>query len=251
MISYNLERLENYQPNQTFWLKDQHLHSLNEANIFMNDRNPQCYEHIWSSFVIDLIYASSCLENINISFFEMRTLLEYQETPDNLSPSNLQFIRNHQYTIHYIKEHLGDFDLTAHNVYNIRQLLQHNLPYDEPAFIDDNLTLTLNKAKAIHNPHEQAFFVITMLSYLQFFTHKHHCDARLIMNIPYLKNNLIPFSFYGIKKSDYYNGLHLFYRSNNVDIFADLFTHSYTTMAHKYNRLLQHVYQGGIIATLG
>jgi hypothetical protein len=68
-------------------------------------------------------------------------------------------------------------------------------PLDMPQRIEACFRQVVEKAAAIHDPFEQAFFLLVHLPYLQPFEDVNKRVSRLAANIPLIRNNLCPLSF--------------------------------------------------------
>lgn len=92
---------------------------------------------------------------------------------------------------------------------------------------------------------------MTFLPYLQPFQDENKRTSRLGMNIPLLKNQLAPFSFTDLRKSDYMFGLLAFYERGQHEFLAEAFVKAYQKTAPRYAELVSYVQQGGVLGTLG
>jgi Fic family protein len=79
-------------------------------------------------------------------------------------------------------------------------------PLAMPQVLEDCFLLLLQKASAIPDPFEQAFFVMVQLPYLQPFEDVNKRVSRLGANIPLIRNNLCPLSFIDVPEQAYIDG---------------------------------------------
>lgn len=275
-ISYQHERLVNYQPNESYLLNESQRQQLaTVGNIAGStpieiDKN---YTRLITTLLIDLAHASSNLENVPISWLDTKTLLEFGENPEDLNETELQIVVNHKNAINYLTTHAQQLHLNARDLFDIHTLIADGLisennaigrlrqrvvkfsdsrylPPDNPHQLKEAFEILCEKGCAIEDPYEQAFFTMTFLPYLQPFQDGNKRTSRLAMNIPLLKNHLAPFSFSDLRKRDYMFGLLAFYERGKHHFLADAFVNAYSKTAPRYAELLGYVQQGGMLGTL-
>ena len=140
-----------------------------------------------------------------------------------------QMILNHKATIEFLIESANKMEISRYIILNLHALLSDNLvsdracgslrsipviigkstysPLSIPQLIHDNFEKLIEKANAINDPFEQAFFLMVHLPYLQPFEDVNKRTSRLAANIPLIKKNLFPLSFIDFNEKDYINGL--------------------------------------------
>jgi len=129
-----------------------------------------------------------------------------------------QMILNHKAAIELLVEQAEDIGLNSFTFFNLHALLSENLladpsesgrlrqrivevsgtvfhPLDIPQQIDRYFRMILDKADAIEDPFEQAFFIMAHIPYLQPFVDVNKRVSRLGANIPLIRRNLCPLSF--------------------------------------------------------
>jgi hypothetical protein len=259
-VGYNPRFLQNYEPNKTFLLSDGELWRLYEASKVQEVKNKDAYARVLSALMIDLSYGSSRLEDVNISWLDTKTLIEFGESPRDLSPRDRQIVLNHKEAIGFMVNH--DLGFNSRDLFDLHTMLSQGLlsepgaegrirsryvTIDDSAFIPINnahqlreeFDLFCTKAQQIGNPFEQAFFAMAMIPYLQAF---HDCNkrtSRISMNIPLIRNHLCPFSFTDTPKGDYTLGLVAVYERNDPRILADAFVRGYEATARRYLSLMR------------
>lgn len=92
----------------------------------------------------------------------------------------------------------------------------------------------LEKAEAISDPFEQAFFAMVQLPYLQPFEDVNKRVSRLAANIPLFRRNLCPLSFIDVPKEEYVNSLIGVYELRKVEYLRDVFVWAYKRSAERY-----------------
>ena len=108
------------------------------------------------------------------------------------------------------------------------------LPLEFPQRIEEQFDAILDKAGAIADPLEQAFFCMVHLPYLQPFEDVNKRVSRLCANIPLIQHNLCPLSFINVARDDYTNANLAVYELNRIEYLRDLFVWAYRHSAERY-----------------
>jgi hypothetical protein len=108
-----------------------------------------------------------------------------------------------------------------------------------PQVIEDCFRLLLEKAQAIPDPFEQAFFLMVQLPYLQPFEDVNKRVSRIGANIPLIKQNLCPLSFVDVPQQAYVDGTLGVYELNQVHLLCDVFVWSYERSCQRYLAISQ------------
>jgi Fic family protein len=124
------------------------------------------------------------------------------------------------------------------------------MPPDNPHQLKEIFAEFCEKANAIINPYEQAFFTMVFISYIQPFEDGNKRTSRISMNIPLVKNSLAPFSFSDIRGRDYTFGLLAFYERGKHSFLANAFTAAYKKSSARYADLVSHINDGGLLGTI-
>ena len=276
-VPYNPRLLGDYTPNSTFLLTDQQLRVLEQAGkvegIAEAKEKDKLYERVLASLMIDLTHASSNLENVNISWLDTKTLIEFGERPEGLSEQQLRIVLNHKTAISFLKDQGPRLAFVKRDLLDIHSLLikgllanesavgalrsvvvrfddSKYLPPDNPHQLKEVFEEFCEKANAITHPYEQAFFAMLFISYIQPFQDGNKRTSRIAMNIPLVRNALAPFSFSDIRGRDYTFGLLAFYERGKHSFLADAFTTAYQKSAARYGELVAHVNEGGLLGTV-
>lgn len=99
------------------------------------------------------------------------------------------------------------------------------------------LDALLAKAARISDPFEQSFFLLVHIPYLQPFADVNKRTSRIASNIPLLKADLAPMSFFAIDDHDYIHGLLGVYELNDVSLLREAFVNGYIETARRYRYL--------------
>jgi hypothetical protein len=110
-----------------------------------------------------------------------------------------------------------------------------------PQLIEEMFGVMLDKVNQIPDPHEQAFFIMVHLPYLQPFEDLNKRVSRLATNISLNKHNLVPLSFIGVPDDLYIQGLLGIYELNRTELFKDVFLWACHRSADRYASIRQTI----------
>lgn len=258
-VGYNKQFLESYIPNKTNYLSPKDKEELAKAGTTAQLKEPAgtYAKQILQRLLIDLAWNSSRLEGNTYSLLDTKALIDYGKTSDGKSSLETQMILNHKDAIEFIVNNPEDIGFNSYTIKNLHGLLSNNLlpdpassgalrthgigiggsvytPLAVPQLIEEIFKVLLEKAEAIENPFEQAFFIMVHLPYLQPFDDVNKRVSRLAANIPFNKRNLSPLSFIDVPQELYVNGLLGVYELNQVELLKDIFTWAYLRSAQQY-----------------
>lgn len=273
-VAYNFDLLKNYEPNVTSWLGPDALALIStELDYDPRDVDPQDYRRVLNTLIIDLSFASSVLENVNISWLDTKTLIEFGERPQGLNERELRIVLNHKDAIEFIRDHKEEVSISRRDIFDLYKLISAGLlgnpadagrirksavffdtsryrPIDNSFVLEEQFNLFCVKAALIKNPHEQALFAMAMIPYLQPFQDGNKRTSRLAMNLPLITAGLPPLSFTSMKKRDYMFALLALYERGRVDFLANTYVKAYQGSAEKYSQLMRYLGEGGTLSSL-
>jgi hypothetical protein len=267
-VGYNRAFLDTYRPNETFYLPAQTRQHLLEIGRSPDDRRPAgtYARHIYSRLLIDLSWNSSRLEGNTYSLLETERLLELGESAEGKDALEAQMILNHKAAIELLVEQADEVGFNRYTLLNLHALLSENLladpaacgrlrtitvnihgtvfhPLAVPQLIEETFQQVLDTAEAIHDPFEQAFFVMVHLPYLQPFEDVNKRVSRLAANIPLIRDNLSPLSFVDVTDRAYVDGILGVYELNRVELLHDVFVWAYERSCARYSAVRQSLGQ--------
>ena len=166
-------------------------------------------------------------------------------------------ILNHKAAIEMLIEHAQEIGFNTLTFFNLHALLSDNLladptgsgrlreriveigdsvfhPLGIPQLLDQYFRLILEKAGAIDDPFEQAFFIMVQIPYLQPFVDVNKRVSRLGANIPLIKHNLCPLSFVDVPERAYVDGSLGVYELTAVELLRDVFVWAYERSCQRY-----------------
>lgn len=263
-VSYNSDFLGDYIPNRTAYLPREIRRELAEVGrVGVGDLPAGTYvRQVLDRLLIDLSWNSSRLEGNTYSLLETQRLLEAGEGADGRAARETQMILNHKAAIEMLAEDAGEIAFNRYTICNLHALLADNLLDDDdacgkvrtravgisgtvylplavPQIVEERFLEILEKADAIEDPFEQAFFAMVHLPYLQPFEDVNKRVSRLAANIPLIRQNLCPLSFVDVPQDEYVSGLLGVYELNRIDLLRDVFVWAYRRSAGRFGVVLQ------------
>jgi len=265
-VGYKRELLETYRPNQTRYLLPEireHLHNIGRSPD--GERPAGTYARdILGRLLIDLSWASSRLEGNTYTRLDTQNLIELGQAAAGKDRREAQMILNHKAAIELLVEQAEDIGFNTFTFFNLHALLSENLlvdptesgrlrsrivevsgtvfhPLGIPQQIDAYFHMILDKADAIDDPFEQAFFVMVHIPYLQPFVDVNKRVSRLGANIPLIRHKLCPLSFIDVPERAYVDGTLGVYELKRVDLLRDVFVWAYERSCQRYMAIRETV----------
>jgi len=261
-VGYNREFLDQYRPNQTFYLSEIDRLKLFEMGKTDGNRPAGTYaRQIYNRLLIDLSWNSSRLEGNTYSLLETERLLELGEVAQGKDRRETQMILNHKAAIEFLIESAQNPGIDRYTVLNVHALLSDELlpdqacgsvrnkpvsiggsvylPLGVPQLISECFQQILDTANAIQNPFEQAFFLMVHLPYLQPFEDVNKRVSRLSANLPLIRENLSPLSFVDVPETTYISGLMGVYELNRIELLREIFIWAYERSCSRYSAARQ------------
>ncbi len=263
-VGYNRAFLDNYRPNETFYLSADARKLLSDAGtIYEDEQRAGTYIlKIYDRLLIDLSWNSSRLEGNTYSLLETERLLEIGENAEGKNAEEAQMILNHKAAIEMLCEQASNIGFNRYTICNLHAVLSDNLlpdpqacgrirtrgvgitgtvfhPLEVPQMIEECFDILLQKASSIEDPFEQAFFVMVQLPYLQPFEDVNKRVSRLAANIPLVRMNLCPLSFVDVPEEDYVKGTLGVYELNAIEYLRDVFVWAYRRSCARYSAIRQ------------
>ncbi len=258
-VGYDRSFLEAYGPNETAYLPTEireHLHNLGRSPD--GERTAGTYARdILGRLLIDLSWASSRLEGNTYTRLDTQNLIELGQAAEGKGRHEAQMILNHKAAIELLVEQAEDIGFNTFTFFNLHALLSENLladpsesgrlrqrivevsgtvfhPLGIPQQIDAYFRMILDKADAIEDPFEQAFFIMVHIPYLQPFVDVNKRVSRLGANIPLIRRNLCPLSFIDVPERAYVEGTLSVYELKRVELLRDVFVWAYERSCQRY-----------------
>ncbi|WP_455233332.1 Fic family protein [Geopseudomonas aromaticivorans] len=263
-VGYQREFLEAYQPGETFYLSESLRRQLHEMGRTSADERPAGTHarDILGRLLVDLSWASSKLEGNTYSRLDTQNLIEFGQVAKGKDAIETQMILNHKAAIEMLIEDADEVGFDAFTFKNLHAVLSQDLMRDPdscgrlrrrpvdisgtvfhplalPQVIEDCFVLLLDKAAAIPDPFEQAFFLMVQLPYLQPFEDVNKRVSRIGANIPLFRHNLCPLSFIDVPERAYIEGTLGVYELNQIELLRDVFVWVYERSCQRYLAITQ------------
>ena len=258
-VGYVSAFLEGYKPNHSAYLPKKirtHLHQIGRSPVAERPAGTYARD-ILDRLLIDLSWASSRLEGNTYTRLDTQNLIEFGQAAEAKDQREAQMILNHKAAIEMLVEHAEGIGFNTFTFLNLHAILSENLlldraasgrlrkriveiagsvfhPLGDPHQIEEYFRLILDKAGAIRDPFEQAFFVMVQIPYLQPFEDVNKRVSRLGANIPLIKRNLSPLSFVDVPERAYVEGTMAVYELNRIELLRDVFVWAYERSCLRY-----------------
>ena len=263
-VGYHREFLESYQPATTFYLPEPLRRQLHEmGRTPASERPAGTYARdILARLLVDLSWASSKLEGNTYSRLDTQNLIEQGQIAQGKDAIETQMILNHKAAIEMLIEGADEVGFDAFTFKNLHAVLSQDLmrdpsasgrlrrrpveisgtvfhPLGLPQVIEDCFTLLLQKASAISDPFEQAFFLMVQLPYLQPFEDVNKRVSRIGANLPLFQHNLCPLSFIDVPERAYIDATLAVYELRQTALLRDVFVWAYERSCQRYLAITQ------------
>lgn len=267
-VGYQRGFLEQYQPNQTWYLPASLRLQLRKMGDTLQTGLPAgTYGRaILNRLLIDLSWASSHLEGNTYTRLDTRELIEHGTVAQGKGAIETQMILNHKSAIELLVDNVDSVEFNRFTVLNLHSALSENLlpnPSDEgrvrqhaveigksvfrplsvPSQINEMLDLLLEKAQLIEDPFEQSFFMMVHLPYLQPFADINKRTSRLAANLPLIKANLCPLTFLDVPEKAYSSAILGVYELTRIELLRDLYVWAYERSTQEYLAIKQDLVQ--------
>ena len=264
-VGYDRSLLDRYKPNETFLLNDAAWRARLQAigRTRFADRPAGTYARaIMNRLLIDLSWASSRLEGNTYTRLDTLNLIELGHPAQGKDRRETQMILNHKRAIEFLIEQSGETGFNNYTFMNLHALLSENLladtaaggrlrariveisgtvyrPLAIPQQIEELFRIILDKAGAIRDPFEQAFFLMVHIPYLQPFEDVNKRVSRLAANIPFIKGNLCQLSFVDVPERAYVEGTLAVYERGSVELLRDVFIWAYRRSCEQFEAVAE------------
>jgi hypothetical protein len=263
-VAYDPDFLLRYEPGRTWYLPPvvrTHLHERGRTPA--EDRPAGTYARdVFSRLLIDLAWASSRLEGNTYTRLDTLNLLEFGQQAEGRDVAEAQMILNHKHAIELLVDQAEEAGLNLYTFRNLHALLSENLLHNQadegrirdrivnitgtvfhplavPQHIEEFFRIILEKAEAIPDAFEQAFFLMVHVPYLQPFIDVNKRVSRLGANLPLIKANLCPLSFVDVPERAYIDGTLAVYELCRIELLRDVFVWAYERSCLQYKVIRQ------------
>ena len=266
-VAYDRAFLESYEPGVTYYLpRELSAHLSRLGGVHEAEKRPAGTHarSILDRLLIDLSWASSRLEGNTYSRLDTKNLIEFGRAAEGKDRTEAQMVLNHKVAIEMLVDNADSIGFNRFTFLNLHAALSDNLlsdpgesgrlrlrqvqisgtvfqPLGIPQQIAGYFDMILEKAGAIEDPFEQAFFVMVHIPYLQAFVDVNKRVSRLGANISLIKRNLCPLSFIDVPERAYIQGTLGVYELGRIELLRDVFLWAYERSCHRYTAIKETV----------
>ncbi len=258
-VSYSVNFLESYQPNETFYLPQAiraHLRHLGTPNGVFTEPGSHCRQ-ILDRFLIDIVWSAAQLSGSSYSLMELERLINLNVPADEKNPADTQLLLNQKWAIEYLTEHIKELGFNLSTAQNFHALMEDNLSQDSSsngllrsqatnmnnssylanlsgAALEETFKLLLSKGQDINDPFEKAFFVLVHIPYLYPFNQHNRKISWILANATLITHNLCPIVFLESAPQRYHTGTVSVAELNEIDLLRDIFISEYENSCRRY-----------------
>ncbi len=260
-VSYQRAFVGQYQPNVSSLLPVTLATELHAQGRSRDQQPAGTYARkVLEQLLIDLSWYSSRLEGNRKSLLDTRALFERGRSESDDRDATM--LLNHKDAIEFMVDAVPTEGITTPVVRNLQSLLMRDLlpdpadlgsirqkivniqdtvyvPSQVPILLEEMLYGVVDKARAIRNPVEAAFFLWVNLAYLQPFVDGNKRTSRLAANMPLMLANCSPLSFLDVGQSDYALAMLGIYERLDVGLAVELFDWTYRRSIAKYQAVVE------------
>jgi Fic family protein len=255
--------LDAYRPNVDFYLPAklrEELLAVGRTDDMARLPAGTYIHNVFQRVLIDLAWNSSRLEGNTFSLLETDRLLALGSSADPSRVIEARMILNHKEAIEFLVGAPDEIGFNRYTILNLHALLASDLletsqqegrlrqiavgiggcrylPLSIPQVIEECFMQILDKAGAIDDPLEAAFFCMVHLPYLQPFVDVNKRVSRLVANIPLIRENMAPLTFADVPVRDYTDAILAVYELNRVELLCDVFARAYSSSAGRYTEV--------------
>lgn len=265
-VAYDRGFLDNYRPNQSFFLDERDRSRLASVGASPYAEGPAgaFAEEIRDRLLVDLSWNSSRLEGNAYSLLETQRLVEFGAEAEGRTTPEARMILNHKDAAAFLVAEAAHIGFDRPTIFTLHALLAKDLlddpqspgrlrrrpvgigrsafhPLEAPQLIEECFATLLDRAEAIEDPFEQALFALAQIPYLQPFDDVNKRVSRLAANIPLIKANLAPLSFIDVPAGVYMEAMLGVYELRRVELLRDVFIHAYECSARRYEIVQQTI----------
>lgn len=265
-VGYKQAFLEQYHPNHTAYLPPDLRDQLHTMGRVRTEQTPAgtFARDILNRLLIDLSWASSMLEGNTYSRLDTERLIEFGQAAEGKDALETQMILNHKQAIEYLVLEPSHAEVTPDCIVALHAFLSDGLMADPtavgrlrkraveiggsvylpvalPQRLEELFGIVIQMAADIHDPFEQAFFLMVHLPYLQPFEDVNKRTSRLAANIPLIRHNLCPLSFIDVPQQAYVDAMMGVYELNRVELLRDVFVWAYERSCQQYAAVKQNL----------
>jgi Fic family protein len=205
---------------------------------------------------IELSWKSSRIEGNTYSLLDTEFLIKEGREARGKTKEEAVMILNHKNTLDYIRTNIKKYKkISKHAIIEIHTLLTKGLqiksnfrdslvgiggtafrPIDNHFQIEEAVEELCDLINNASNIFEKAVLALLMISYIQPFEDGNKRTSRMLNNAILLAGNACPLSLRSIDEKEYKEALLMFYETNNLSKFKEIFIEQYEFAVNNYFR---------------
>ncbi len=205
---------------------------------------------------IELSWKSSRIEGNTYSLLDTEFLIKEGREAEGKTKEEAIMILNHKNTLDYIRSQISQYKkISKKHIIEIHSLLTKDLnvkskfrnslvgiggtafkPIDNQFQIEEAVEELCNLINNTSNTFEKALLSLLMTSYIQPFEDGNKRTSRMLNNAILLTENACPLSLRSIDEKEYKEALLIFYETNNLSRFKQIFIEQYEFAVKNYFR---------------
>lgn len=216
--------------------------------------DPSIFKREIERFTIEFSWKSSKIEGNTYSLLETEILIKQMKEAVGHSKYEALMILDHKKAIDYILENPDEFKvLTVNKILKIHSILTKDLeissgirrnkiaitgteyaPLGEGWEIENALQKIVKAINKIDFPLTKALIAVLMIAYLQPFVDGNKRTSRTLANAILIAYDLYPLSYRDLNEIEYVKAMLLFYETNNLYHFKQLFVNQFEFSVNNY-----------------
>lgn len=253
-ISFNLEILNKFE-NAFLDEEKEHL-ILISKKLSVQEKllDPSILKREIERFTVEFAWKSSQIEGNTYSLLETDILIKQMKEAVGHTKYEAQMILNHKSAIDDILQNTNRYrELTINKILNLHSILTKDLevssgirknkvvitgteytPLSNPKEIENALQKIVHKTNEIDFPLTKALLIALMIAYLQPFVDGNKRTSRTLANAILISYDLYPLSYRDVDIIKYIKAMILFYETNNIYHFKQIFTNQFIFSVSNY-----------------
>jgi len=218
--------------------------------------DPSIFKREIERFTVEFAWKSSKMEGNTYSLLETEILIKQMKEAAGHTKYEAIMILNHKDAIDYILQNSSEFrELTVNKIINLHGILTKDLeissgirknkvaitgteymPLGESGEIENALKKIVETINKTNFPLTKALIAVLMIAYLQPFVDGNKRTSRTLANAILIAYDLYPLSYRDLNEVEYVKAMLLFYETNNIYHFKQIFINQFKFSVDNYFR---------------
>lgn len=252
--NFNLDIINKFKNGFSDKEKKQLISISKKLNTQKKILDPSIFKREIERFTAEFSWKSSKIEGNTYSLLETEILIKQRKEAFGHTKYEAQMILNHKSAIDYILQNPTKFiKLTVNKIFNLHNILTKDLevssgirknkvtitgteyvPLSNSKEIKTALQKIVNMINKIDFPLTKALLAALIIAYLQPFVDGNKRTSRTLANAILIAHDLYPLSYRDVDVIEYIEALILFYETNNIYHFKQIFIDQYNFSVRNY-----------------